>query len=311
MADELGKFMHCQVFGVSVGAGDGATCPVEHPNRHMVTTSFWTGFPGYSSKTGQGFWGSRKYPNLDYADLHAYISTSSAPEADKSAMESDAAYYHLWQSKEFASWGLQFPVVRGEAGMVPRRGSTDDYAGLGIERDVDGIWYHNFLWASLDSGALYEIYWYAVPHVYDPGRYDHRAVSVPLHNFLAGVPLNNGHYRDLGAEVSAVNLRVVGQKDVVNGRAHLWVQNMAHNWKNVVDGASVTPVSASVVIGGFPPNRTYTLEWWDTYRADEQVFSTVLVSSGSDGTLTVPVENLVADAALKIAPAAAPRAATD
>ncbi|HMN29363.1 MAG TPA: hypothetical protein PKE45_14530, partial [Caldilineaceae bacterium] len=43
--DELGKFMHCRVFGASVGAGDAAQCTFQHPNRHLVTTSFWTSFP--------------------------------------------------------------------------------------------------------------------------------------------------------------------------------------------------------------------------------------------------------------------------
>jgi uncharacterized repeat protein (TIGR01451 family) len=42
----------------------------EHdPNRHMVTTSNWHSLPV------QEFWGNPAYPDLDYADLHAYIST--------------------------------------------------------------------------------------------------------------------------------------------------------------------------------------------------------------------------------------------
>jgi hypothetical protein len=42
----------------------------EHdPNRHMVTTSNWHSFPV------KEFWGNPAYPDLDYADLHAYIST--------------------------------------------------------------------------------------------------------------------------------------------------------------------------------------------------------------------------------------------
>jgi hypothetical protein len=42
----------------------------EHdPNSHMVTTSFWHSFPV------QQFWDNPAYPDLDYADLHAYIST--------------------------------------------------------------------------------------------------------------------------------------------------------------------------------------------------------------------------------------------
>jgi hypothetical protein len=39
------------------------------PNRHMVTTSFWHSFPA------DGFWANPEYSSMDYADLHAYVST--------------------------------------------------------------------------------------------------------------------------------------------------------------------------------------------------------------------------------------------
>jgi hypothetical protein len=42
----------------------------EHdPNQHLVTTSFWHSFP-----MGE-FWANPTYPDPDYADLHAYVST--------------------------------------------------------------------------------------------------------------------------------------------------------------------------------------------------------------------------------------------
>jgi hypothetical protein len=39
------------------------------PNRHMVSTSFWAGFPN------KEFWINPKYSDIAYADIHAYIST--------------------------------------------------------------------------------------------------------------------------------------------------------------------------------------------------------------------------------------------
>jgi hypothetical protein len=39
------------------------------PSQHLVTTSNWHSFPAAE------FWGGASYPHLDYADLHAYIST--------------------------------------------------------------------------------------------------------------------------------------------------------------------------------------------------------------------------------------------
>jgi len=38
-------------------------------HRHLATTSFWHSYPVAE------FWGNAAYPDLDYADLHAYIST--------------------------------------------------------------------------------------------------------------------------------------------------------------------------------------------------------------------------------------------
>jgi len=300
MADELGKYMHCGAFGVQAGAGDGNPCMFKHPNRHMVTTSFWHGFPAYSQKTGNGFWGNPKYPNIDYADVHAYISTSPAPTADRLLMEKDAAYYHLWHSRQYGAWNLKLPIVRGEAGMVPYDGSTDDKTGLGLQRDLLGIWYHNYLWSSLDGGALYEIYWYADPHVYLKGVYDHRHVALSLYNFMSGIALNNGKYRDLEAAISNPDLRVVGQKDTVSGNAHLWIQNKNFTWKNAVEEIKPVPVSGTVRIGGFVFDKEYELEYWDTTKIADQITATVTAKASAGGELTIPVESLATDVALKI-----------
>jgi hypothetical protein len=300
MTDELGKFMHCGAFGVTVEEGDSHSCSFQHPNRHMVTTSFWHSFPGYSAQTGNGVWGSPKYPNIDYADVHAYIATSPAPVADRQLMEKDAAYYHLWHSREYGGWNLDLPIVRGEAGMVPYNGSTGDMTGLGIQNDLLGVWYHNYIWSSLDSGALYEIYWYADPHVYSEGVYDHRHVALSYHNFMAGIALHNGRYHNLESEISDSNIRIAGQKDTASGNAHLWIQNANHTWKNVVDGTSISPISGSVKIGGFAPNRAFRLEWWDTGKTEGQIIAAETVMSKEDGSLEIPVRALSTDIALKV-----------
>jgi hypothetical protein len=302
MTDELGKFMHCRVFGVPVESGDGKTCAHEHPNRHMVTTSFWHSFPGYSAKSDYGFWGNPNYPNVDYADGHAYISSSPASLDDKLIMEKDAAYYHLWHSREWGGWGFDFPVVRGEAGMVPAQGSTDAMYALGIQEDSSGIWYHNYLWSGLDSGALYEIYWYFEDHIKNLSTYDHRHHHKSFAQFLAGIPLNNGHYEAMEPVSSSPDLRIVGQKDLVNGNAHLWVQNLNHTWRNVVDGVASPPVSATVAIEGFEPSKPYGVEMWDTYETDidAQVVESFVVVADTLGMITLSVSNLETDVAFKI-----------
>ena len=298
LTDELGKYMHCRAFGIPVGDGNASTCADQHPNRHMVTTSFWHSFPGYSAQTGQGFWGSPNYPNVDYADVHAYISTSLAPPSEKALMEEDAAHYHLWHSNEYGNWNIGMPIVRGEAGMD--LASEHGVSLPGLYNDSQGIWYHNYLWSTLDKGALYEMYWWFTPDVYNPGIYDHRPAALSVQNFLDGVPLNNGHYQDLAAQVSDVNLRVVGQKDPVNGTAHLWIQNKNHTWRNVVGGVNIAPVTGTVQVGGFVPNQSYTLQWWNTYGTTGQISATTSTTAASDGTLTLSLVQLATDLAVKI-----------
>ena len=192
--------------------------------------------------------------------------------------------------------------------MVPYGGSTDDFGGLGLQRDTQGVWYHNFVWSSLDSGALYEIYWYAVPHVYQSGAYDHRPVALAFSNFIQNIALNNGRYQDLAAEVSDPTLRAVGQKDVAAGNAYLWIQNRNHTWKKVVDGVVIASVTGTVRIGGFASSRTYRLEWWDPYKTAGQVVSTESLKADANGILTISVRSLATDAAAKIIGPPAPPA---
>ncbi|MGQ9814316.1 MAG: hypothetical protein ACUVR3_04095, partial [Candidatus Roseilinea sp.] len=45
------------------------------PSRHMVTTSFWHSLPN------REFWSNSSYPDVDYVDLHAYISTGWGNDA--------------------------------------------------------------------------------------------------------------------------------------------------------------------------------------------------------------------------------------
>jgi hypothetical protein len=296
-ADEFGKAMHCRVFGVEVERSDGVECALDHPNAHLVTTSFWHSFPAAGPEKG-GFWGSPLYPNIDYADGHAYVSTSPASQEDKRLFEADAAYYHLWHAEEWGGRDLPYPIMRGEAGMVPAEGDTNVVDGLGIQNDLQGIWYHNFVWAGLHPGALYEVYWYYREHILDPPQIDHQYHQRHFVNFLRDVPLSNGHYEDLAAEVSNPDLRVVGQKDLQNGRAHAWIQNRAHSWKNVTGGLPIPPVSGTVSISGFAPDTVCAVKWWNTYSG--QIDRLEAVKTDEQGRLQLAVKELADDVALKI-----------
>jgi hypothetical protein len=80
----------------------------------------------------------------------------------------------------------------------------------------------------------------------------------------------------------------------------MWVQNMDHTWKNVVDGIPIAPVSGSIAIAGFQPNRTYALEWWDTYKTTNQKYLTESIVADSSGVLTIEIVDLVKDVAIKV-----------
>jgi hypothetical protein len=61
------------------------------PSLHMVTTSFWHSFPNLE------FWSNPAYTDVDYADLHAYISTGWGQYAnflDPAHTETRAQYIH-------------------------------------------------------------------------------------------------------------------------------------------------------------------------------------------------------------------------
>jgi hypothetical protein len=292
MADEFGRFMHFRAFGAEPASS------FDHPNDHLVTTSFWHSFPAAT------FWAKASFPHLDYADLHAYVSTSGAPRADKVRMPGDAAFYHTWHSDMVAAAGAGKPVVRGEAGL-DQPGRQDETA-LGLHRDRAGVWLHNFLWSGLHAGGLYELYWWR-SHVWNR-QADHRATYGRVGRFIGDLDLHKGGYADWGGRVSTPLLRVVGQKNVKTGRMHLWIQNSRHTWQHVADATPIEPVSGSLRVAGFQPGRTYRVEWWDTYAAAPAV-DVQAVTADQSGTVTLGVTALARDVAIKLRPQADSRGA--
>jgi hypothetical protein len=153
LTDEMGTYLHCQVFGVETTPVEAQKCTYSHPNRHMVTTSFWHSFPA------EQLWKNASYPNIDYADVHAYISASAIGigSAGLEKMQWEAAYYHLGHSQALGGWAIGRPIVRGEAGID----SVDQQIEQpGLMQDQHGVWLHNFLWSTLDPGGLIELYWW-------------------------------------------------------------------------------------------------------------------------------------------------------
>lgn len=293
LTDEMGKYFHCGVFGVAVGTGNAQKCTYDHPNDHMVSTSFWHSFPATA------FWKNANYPNVDFADVHAYISTSNvidfnAPGCSKAEMEKDSTVYQSCHSTQLYNNQINKPIIRGEAGMDSASSQSETI--LGINRDTQGVWYHNYLWASLNFGGLYEEYWW-VSHIYN-GSYDHRHHAKVFGDFLNTLPLNNGKYADIFATITGSNVVAWGQKDITNGNAHVWVHNKNNTWKNDVDNpGAIGSATGTVSFGGFQNNKQYTLETWNTYTGTKTTSTT---TTSATGVISLSVSNLTTDTAFKV-----------
>jgi len=301
LADELGIFMKCEVFGIPVDNQNGAQCTFNHPNAHIVSTSFWHSFPA------ENFWGNSDYPNLDYADVHAYVSTGWLNDSQH---EGDASAYHIDYGRDVrnkldsqSGGEPSMPIIRGEAGIdyVNQQSEQPD-----LEQDDNGVWLHNFLWASVDGNAMIEEYWWTT-NINErpgpdgtPGLFD---VFGYFSKFIEDIPLNNGSYQDLNGTASNPQMLIFGQKDIVNNRAHLWVKNEDHTWRNVVDGVSgISGLSGSVTIEGFTPNTTLTLQWFvfTTDGLPSIANSTITTNSNGVIVITLPADPQITDVGIKI-----------
>jgi hypothetical protein len=279
LADEFGKYMH-----------------QFNPNDHLVSTSTWHSFPR------DAFWANSSYPNVDFADIHKYI-----PQSDPNYY--DAALATIATSLEFGAYqsgGAGIPIIRGETGFTT---SGSEPPSDELQNDLQGIWLHNFLWGSLNAGGLIESYWYENVHIYDEvsggsPRFDHRPHFRALGNFVSDIPLNIGEYEDLSPIVSNPNIRVWGQMDHTNNHAFFWVQNSNHTWKKVLDNIPISAESGTVEIGGFWASSGFWIEWWDTYQADPglQIIGRSELTTSPEGVLTINIDQLSDDRAVKIYP---------
>jgi len=285
------------------------------PDDHLVTTSFWNSFPTLS------FWQNSAYPDVDYADVHAYVFQGQGlsvrvdkpfPGVSISVASADDYYDTAAETQQLSMllgaqqpYGVGKPVMRGETGFVA--GDTDT-AYTGLYSDTTGIWLHNFIWGQINPGGLIESYWYDNPHIVNPhppkpvAPFDHRPEFRPYYDFIKDVPLTNGNYQDAAATTSQPALRAWGQKDLVHQAAHLWIANRDHTWQNVVNEVPIQPITGTVTIGGFLPNRPYLVSWWDTYNGT--ITSIETLYADANGNILLAVSNLTSDEAVKIVPGA-------
>ena len=280
------------------------------PNRHLTTTSFWHSFPV------REFWGNAAYPDLDYADFHAYVDTTWLTPADftdraltggcgvdvdcfKRALVSDSALYHLAHSEAVEQAALDKPVIRGEGSLtLPDSQQVSD---PDLMKDANGVWLHKLLFAQLDAGAVQELYWYN-----DEMRAnDLYGVFARYRDFLEGVDLNAGGWRAADVMSPDAGLRVVGQFNADQNRAVLWIDNAAHTWRAVVNDHLPAAVTTRVSLSGFAPGSVLRIQWWDLCSGQAPTCQIAvqreeLARVDDAGSVSFDVNNLATDTGVKI-----------
>ena len=290
------------------------TGPANAPS--VIVTPFYWEINSNLNPTGGTFW----IDDVKLEDLTRGIVLNYNGGFEFWQPESyDVVAGHCAYSTLIHSFQLSKPTVRGETAFThlqrfacPYRGvyQRDNEDQLLVD-DTDGVWWRKWVWSQTDPGGLYEIYWM-------PGLLMSRQFTYAkaYQSFTSDIALSNGHYKDVGATVSNMNLRVLGQKDLSNNRAHLWIDNAPYTWKAVVNhnrvpeawNSSATYAANSTCGGGSPTHIYKSLQagnanrpltnpsWWqDTGAFDPAsnpalpppVSGTVTVSGLSDGLYTV------------------------
>jgi hypothetical protein len=278
------------------------------PRPVLMTNSFW----GYFIND---FFDDPEHGDLiDYGDQHWYTSANETNEQYISNIWEDSAAYVRQCASRFWEYGdrqnVTKPIVRGEGG-VASQDTQPQHPDVAL--DPSGTWYHKKLWAHVGIlGSTCDGEWYPRLFVpYEEGRFpnnqtDLQRMFAAYERFVRGEPLSSGLYEEIGTDLSGDqgvllsgstgNLRAWGSRDSADGRVLLWVDNVQHTWKNVVDGAPISPASATLTVQGLPQG-VYTAEWWNTHNGT--VLRTASYGVGGDEMLSVTVEDLATDIAVK------------
>lgn len=253
-------------------------------NPHLASTSTW-------ATLAEDAWKHPESAPIDYVDFHAYVNNTGWLEP-KSELTADSARLFAAYDQAALAAGFGKPVVWGEAGIDGTR--TSDEEDPRLAQDTAGVWLHKLTWARVGPGGVYPLYWYT-DNLYDQGLH---SIFGAWRRFMAGIPLTNGRYVDSAATSTHHNLRVLGQKDITGGRAHLWIDNARHTWLNVVNGATIAPVSGTVAVAMGAANADYRVTWYDTRSG--QPTTTQHVTADAAGVVRLAVDDLATDRAVQI-----------
>jgi len=257
-------------------AGDG--------NPKLATTSTW-------ATLATNTWNRTDLAAIPYADFHAYVRGTGWIEPKDELANDSARFFHEYDLAALAA-NYAKPVVWGEQGIDGANGT--DHQEPRLTNDVTGVWLHKLTWARTGPGGVYPLYWYT-DNIERFKLYGHFGA---WNRFMTAIPLNNGRYVDAAATSSHPGLRVLGQKDLLAGRAYLWLDNRAHTWRAVVDGSNIPPISATVTLNMGEPGAAFRAQWLDS-ATGQPVSNQTLTAYGS-GLVSLLVSNLATDTAVQL-----------
>ncbi len=293
------------------------------PRHILMSNSFWGWWV-------EDFWTDPARGHLmDYSDQHWYANldgafcnvTGSNCTLISNVWADSAAYVReCWTRfrKYSQDYDYDKPIVRGEGGVAS---AGTDPQHPDIATDPTGTYYHKKLWAHMGLlGYSCDGEWYPRLFVaYADGSFPNSArdlgrIFAAYERFVAGEPLANGQYVEIGTDLdgservavtlAAGNVRAWGVRDSLSGMALLWIDNADHTWKNVVDGLPMPVASATLTVPGLRAGGAYQVEWWDPYADNpaSQILRVVPAIAAADGSIALAVDNLATDIAIKIYP---------
>lgn len=261
----------------------------------LFTTSTWFDCP-------KSFWD--QVPSADLVTAHKY-SIQTGPftiRVDHDVIpqtvtvETSNTWFDSWEKMTLMSqaigarqpYGQNRTVLFNEWGFY-----SNGQVATWLPLDTGGKYLHKALWAQADSGGLSGQGWWFDTIVFGNVTHPNSATHVPnflplfkrFHDWIGQFPLSTGHYVDAAAALSdSTNLRCVGQKDPIAGRAYLVIDNRADTAYNAaVTHATVTPRSGTFTISGLPSGR-YRLTWTDPATGSQ--IQQDFVQSGGGGAVT-------------------------
>jgi len=258
-------------------------------NPKLASTSTW-------ATLALSTWAQPNLAEIDYVDFHCYVRGTGWIEP-KDALANDSARFFREYDLAALAGVPGKPVIWGEQGIDGVNGTDGEEPAL--TNDVAGVWLHKLTWARTGPGGVYPLYWYTdnIDQKNLHGRFG------SWNRFMASVPLNNGRYVDAAASVSDPALRVLGQKDLLAGRAHLWLDNSAHTWRAVVGASNVPSLTASAQVAMNVPGQHYLAIWFNPTNG--LAFATNSVIADNAGVVTLLLQNLATDLSVQLQPAEA------